>query len=241
MKATLSIEDRNFYNHFGFDLKAIARASIVNIQHMSKVQGAGTITQQLARNLYLTHDKTWMRKIKETLFAVQMETQLSKDEILEQYLNQIYYGHSTYGIQTASRLYFNKDAKDLTLAESALIAGIPKGPKYYSPYLNKQNALDRQKIVLETMVRDGFITQEEADKASQEHLTFQPQKERKPSEAPYFRDYVRKIATEKLGITEDQFDEGGIKVYTTLDLRAQKIAEEAVSKQLLGTGELQAA
>ena len=185
-KATLAVEDQHFYDHFGVDVKAVARAAIVNVQAMAKVQGAGTITQQLARNLYLTHDRTWTRKIKETVYAVQMEMQLSKDEILTNYLNQIYYGHSTYGIETASELFFGKHASELTLAESAMIAGVPKGPRYYSPYYDLQNAMDRQKIVLQTMVHSGFITQSAADAAGKEKLTIQPLTKKKACRSPLF-------------------------------------------------------
>lgn len=232
VNATLAIEDRHFYDHMGVDFKAVARAALVNLQHMSKVQGAGTITQQLARNLYLNHDRTWTRKIKETVLAFQMEMQESKDDILAQYLNQIYYGHSTYGIEAAAEMFFGKNAKDLTLGESALLAGVPKGPRYYSPYYNMENALDRQKLVLQTMVECGFITQDESDKAAAEKLEFKPLTGKKQAVAPYFRDYVRQLAIDQLGIPEEQFDEGGIKIYTTLDLKAQQLAEEAVTKRL---------
>jgi 1A family penicillin-binding protein len=241
IQATLAIEDRNFYHHYGFDIRGIARAAVVNLQHMSKVQGAGTITQQLARNLYLSHERTWSRKIKETYYAVQMELQMSKDHILEEYLNQIYYGHSTYGIQAAAKLFFGKDAKDLTLAESAMLAGIPKGPRYYSPYYDAKNAKERQGTVLQTMVASGAITQQEADRASKEKLTILPLEKKKPAIAGYFRDYVRNVATEQLGISEDQFEETGLKIYTTLDINAQKVAEEVVSAQLSKFNEMQAA
>ncbi|MEW9699235.1 transglycosylase domain-containing protein [Paenibacillus sp. SI8] len=239
--ATLAVEDQHFYDHFGVDVKAVARAAVVNIQAMAKVQGAGTITQQLARNLYLNHDRTWSRKIKETVYAIQMEMQLSKDEILADYLNQIYYGHSTYGIETASELFFGKHASELSLAESAMIAGVPKGPRYYSPYYDLNNAMDRQKIVLQTMVRSGFITQAAADAAAKEKLTIQPLMKKKPASAPYFRDYIRMLATDKLGIPEDQLDEGGIKIFTTLDMNAQKVAEDVITKQLVDKPDIQAA
>ncbi|MVP02537.1 transglycosylase domain-containing protein [Paenibacillus lutrae] len=241
VKATLAIEDQNFYNHPGFDVKSIARAAVVNLKNMSKVQGAGTITQQLARNLYLNHDRTWTRKIKETVYAVQMEMQLDKDQILESYLNQIYYGHSTYGIEAASQLFFGKHAKDLTLAESALLVGVPKGPKYYSPYYNMENALDRKNVVLKTMVNEGFVTQQEADAAAAQKLDIKPLAEKKPSPAPYFRDYIKNQAIQKLGITEEQFEQGGHNIYTTLDLQAQKIAEQQVSKHIPKDSELQGA
>ena len=163
-----------------------------------------------------------------------MEMQLSKDEILANYLNQIYYGHSTYGIETASELFFGKHASELTLAESAMIAGVPKGPRYYSPYYDLKNAMDRQKVVLQTMVRSGFITQSAADAAGKEKLTIQPLTKKKPAAAPYFRDYVRALATEKLGIPEEQFDQGGIRIYTTLDKNAQQIAENVITQAANG-------
>ncbi|MFD0679924.1 MULTISPECIES: transglycosylase domain-containing protein [unclassified Paenibacillus] len=241
IQATLAIEDRNFYHHYGFDMRGIVRAAVVNLQHMSKVQGAGTITQQLARNLYLSHERTWTRKLKETYYAVQMELQMSKDQILEEYLNQIYYGHSTYGIQAAAKLFFGKDAKELSLAESAMLAGIPKGPRYYSPYYDAKNAKERQGTVLQTMVVSGSITQQEADKASKEKLTILPLEKKKPAIGGYFRDYVRSIAIGQLGISEDQFEEQGLKIYTTLDINAQKVAEEVVTDQLSKFTEMQAA
>lgn len=239
--ATLSVEDRNFYHHLGIDPKGLARAVVTDIKTMSMEQGASTITQQLARNLYLNQDRTWSRKLKEAFYALHLEMRLSKDQILEQYLNQIYFGHSTYGVQAASQMFFGKDAKDLTLAESALLAGIPKGPKYYSPYLSMQNAKDRQKLVLQAMVDQGHITREQADAAAKEPLTILPLKKNEPSEAPYFQDYVRTYAVERLGIPEDLFDAGGLRITTTLDLRMQKIAEEAVAKQMTDDSELQAA
>ncbi|MEV3048098.1 penicillin-binding protein 1A [Paenibacillus larvae] len=239
--ATLSIEDQHFYDHMGVDPKAIARAVIVNIKHMSKVQGGGTITQQLARNLYLSHEKTWTRKIKESVYAVQMELHMSKEEILEKYLNQIYYGHGAYGAEAAAQMYFGKHAKDLTLAESALLAGIPKGPKYYSPYADMKNATERQKVVLSTMVNTGSITQEEADKAKEEHISIRPQEENEANPAPYFRDYIKSIAMEKLDMPEEEFELGGFKIYTTLDTKAQKAAEDVIAKNLGKNGDLQTA
>lgn len=241
VKAVLAIEDHRFYDHYGIDPQGVARAVVTDIRTMSIDQGASTITQQLARNLYLNQDRTWSRKIKEALYTIQLEMQLSKNEILEQYLNQIYFGHSTYGIQAASRMFLGKDAKDLTLAESALLAGIPKGPKFYSPYLNMQNAKDRQKLILDAMARFGDITEAQAEEAYKEPIAIVPQQTEQPAVAPYFRDYVRQVATEQLGISEAAFDSGGIKVYTTLDLEAQKAAEEAIDKQLPKDSELQAA
>jgi 1A family penicillin-binding protein len=241
VQATLATEDKRFYSHFGVDPKGIMRAVFVNLQHFSKIQGAGTITQQLARNLYLTHERTWTRKIKESIYAIQLELQWSKDQILEQYLNQIYFGHSTYGIESASQMFFGKSSKDLTLAESALLIGVPKGPRYYSPYYDKESSLARQKTVLALMVTAGYISQTEADQATRENLYIKPLEARKPPTAPYFRDYIRTVAIDKLGLPEALFDGGGVRIYTTLDLRAQQIAENVVKDNLKDKGELQSA
>ncbi|WP_010278496.1 transglycosylase domain-containing protein [Paenibacillus senegalensis] len=241
IQAVLAIEDERFYQHFGIDPRGVARSALVNLKSMSKQQGSSTITMQLARNLFLNHDRTWSRKIKESIYALQLELQLSKDQILEQYLNQIYYGHSTYGIQAASQLFFGKDASELTLAESALLAGVPKGPRYYSPFWDMDNSLQRQKLVLNAMVRQNLITQEEADQAAKETLVFQEANRDSDSEAPYFQDYVRRFVSQELGLSEPSFETGGIRIYTTLDLRAQKIAEEAMAKHLDAESELQGA
>ncbi|WP_134683374.1 transglycosylase domain-containing protein [Brevibacillus migulae] len=231
VQATISVEDRKFYEHYGFDLKRLAMAIYVDIKHLDKVQGASTITQQLARSLYLTNDKTWERKIREALLTIQLELNYSKDEILEMYLNQIYYGHSAYGAQAAAKTYFGKDAKDLTLAESALIAGVPKGPTYYSPYVDWEKAKNRQKIILDAMQREGFITAEQAEQAYKEEIKLQKKEAQKgPDVAPYFRDYIATLVTQKYGISEEMFVRGGLKIYTTLDHNMQKKAEEAVAK-----------
>lgn len=241
--ATLAIEDKRFYDHGGLDLRGIARAAVVNVQHMNLLQGASTLTQQLARNLYLTQDRTWSRKIKEAMYAMQLEMQLSKDQIMEMYLNDAtYYGNSAYGVQAAAKLFFGKDVSELSLAECALIAGVPKGPRYYSPYFNMDNAIERQQLILSEMANQGYITEQQAEEAKRAKLDIRPP-EKKSSlvQAPYFRDYVRQVAINQLGIDEREFDEGGIRIYTTLDLSMQKAAEAAVAKQLEGAGELQAA
>ncbi|RKN85730.1 transglycosylase domain-containing protein [Paenibacillus ginsengarvi] len=242
IEATLAIEDKRFYDHVGVDLRGIARAAVVNVQQGSRVQGASTLTQQLARNLYLTQDRTWSRKIKEAVYAVQLEMQLSKDQIMEKYLNEAtYYGNSAYGVQAAAKLFFGKDVSELTLAESAMIAGVPKGPRYYSPYFDMDNALARQQLILTEMANQGYITQQEADAAKREKLDIRPpEKKSLVVQAPYFRDYVRQVAITQLGIEEREFDEGGIRIYTTLDLSMQQAAEDAVAAQLEGAGELQA-
>lgn len=242
IQATVAIEDRGFYNHFGFDLKGMARATLVNLEHLRAKQGASTLTQQLARNLYLSHERTWTRKFKEAMYTLQLEMNYTKDEIMELYLNQIYYGHGAYGIEAASKLYFGKSSKDLSLAESSMLAGVPKGPKYYSPYRDMKNAKDRQKNILQAMIECGYITKSQADQAYNEMLSFKPLQTTKENEiAPYFRDYVRNIIVDKLGFEESLLEQGGIKVFTTLDLHAQKAAEQAIAKNIRPNSELQAA
>ena len=179
IEATLAIEDHRFYKHGGFDLKGMARAAIVNLESGRARQGASTITQQLARNLYLTHERTWARKLKEAAYTAKLEMNYSKNEILSMYLNGIYYGHGAYGIQKAAGMYFGKNASQLTLAESAMLAGIPKGPKYYSPYMDMDNAVHRQRLILKAMQEGGYITPAQAEQARGEKLALKPLKPRR--------------------------------------------------------------
>ena len=242
VKATVAIEDRRFYEHAGVDLHGLARAAWVDMRHMSKEQGASTLTQQLARNLYLSHERTWTRKLKEAWYAARLEQTYSKDEIIELYLNQIYYGHGAYGAEAAARLYFNKPAKQLTIAESALLAGIPKGPRYYSPHLHPADAKARRQQVLEALAATRQITAQQAEKANAKPLGVRPLPEEQTGAAPYFVDYVKKVAVDKLGIDERLINEGGLRIMTTLDARVQKQAEDAVKQGLPGgDSELQAA
>lgn len=239
--ATLATEDRKFYSHWGIDMKGVARAMLVNIEHMSKQQGASTLTQQLARNLYLSHERTWTRKLKEAFYALQMEMKYSKEEILTMYLNTIYYGHGAYGIESAANLYFGKHAKQLSLAESAMIAGIPRGPSYYSPWSNMKNAKDRQKVVLRNMTETGVISAAQAEAAYNETLQLRTSEQRDDTTvAAYYRDYVRKELL-SLGLSAEEIDTGGLLIYTTLDLNAQQAAEVAVEKHIPAEGDLQAA
>ncbi|MGD8190396.1 transglycosylase domain-containing protein [Brevibacillus ginsengisoli] len=233
VQATIAIEDRSFYSHLGFDFKRLGMAAYTDIVNMSKAQGASTITQQLARNLYLSHDKTWERKLKEALLTVQLELNYSKEEILELYMNQIYYGYSAYGAEAAAQTYFGKSAKDLTLAESSMLASVPKGPTYYNPFDHYDNAKKRQKIVLDSMQKMGFISADQANQALTEKLVFQSREQLKsPATAPYFRDYISSLIKDKYGIEEDLFAKGGLKIYTTLDYDMQKKAEEIIAKEL---------
>lgn len=242
IQATLAVEDRKFYSHVGFDLKGMGRAVLANLQAGGRTQGASTLTQQLARNLYLTHEKTWTRKSKEALYTLQLEMKYSKDEILNMYLNEIYYGHGAYGIEAAARMYFGKPAAELDLAESALLAGVPKGPTYYSPYTHLDSAVKRQGIVLSAMVDVGDITEAQADAAAKEKLNFKPQGQKDTTvAAPYFRDYVRSLVIDQLHISSDELDQGGLNVYTTLDPDMQQAAEEAVDQGMDHTSELETA
>ncbi|MNO46778.1 Penicillin-binding protein 2D [compost metagenome] len=242
IQATLAVEDRKFYNHSGFDIKGMGRAVLANLESGDRAQGASTLTQQLARNLYLSHEKTWTRKAKEALYTMQLEMKYSKDEILNMYLNQIYYGHGAYGIEAASQMYFGKAAADLDLAESAILAGIPKGPTYYSPYTHMDNAKKRQRIILAAMTEMGDITEAQAAAARLENLSFKPQGEKNTIvAAPYFRDYVRSLAIDSLHISSEELDQGGLNVYTTLDPDMQQAAEDAVDKGMDPSSDLETA
>ncbi|WP_379137548.1 transglycosylase domain-containing protein [Paenibacillus sp. sgz500958] len=242
IQATLAVEDRKFYEHSGFDLTGMARAVLVNLEEGSRAQGGSTLTQQLARNLYLTHEKTWTRKAKEAMYTLQLEMKYSKDDILRMYLNEIYYGHGAYGIEAASQMYFGKSASQLDLAESALLAGIPKGPTYYSPYSHIENAKKRQQLILSVMAELGKITKIEAEQASHEVLALKAQGEKDTTvSAPYFRDYVRNQVMKLLNITADELDQGGLSIYTTLDPDIQRAAENAVHDGMDAEDELETA
>ncbi|HHX87482.1 MAG TPA: PBP1A family penicillin-binding protein [Firmicutes bacterium] len=228
IQATLAIEDRHFYQHLGFDLSGLGRALVNNLKQKRFSQGGSTITQQLAKNIYLTNDRTLVRKIKEAAYTVHLEHYYKKDEILERYLNTIYYGHSAYGIEAAARTYFNKSASELSLAEAALLAGIPKGPLYYSPLINPSAAVNRQTSVLQAMVSEGYITESEKQAALEEVLVFrQPEPEEQPS---YFVEYIINVELAKLfnGDITDIYRRG-LEIYTTLDLNIQQAAEQTIS------------
>jgi penicillin-binding protein 2D len=238
--ATLVIEDKNFYEHHGFDLKRIAGAAIADIKAMAKVQGASTISQQYARNLFLTHDKTWTRKLNEALYTYRIEMNYSKEKILEGYMNTIYYGHGAYGIQAASQFYFGKDANELTLAESALLAGIPKGPSHYSPLSSYEKSKSRQEIILNTMVKEQKITKDKAEKAKRAELKIIGEHEHQHIKmAPYFQDVVKHQLQTQLGLDEKTIELGGLKVYTTLNPKHQKVAEKVISEEMDPESEVQ--
>jgi penicillin-binding protein 2D len=241
-EATLAIEDRRFYNHFGFDFKRIAAAALTDIKQMRMAEGASTITQQYARNLYLSHDKTWKRKVHEALYALRLEIFYNKDEILEGYLNTIYYGHGAYGIEAASRQYFNKNAEDLNLTEAAMLAGVPKGPSYYSPLNNEERAESRQQQILAEMERNGYITSSEKRDAVETSIVYSEEEESGSRElAPYFQDQVLTEAAKLLGIDRESVQTGGYHIHTTLIEDHQKILEEQVRRNIPADDEIQVA
>ena len=228
IEATISTEDKHFYKHIGFDYLRISKAIINNIIKGDKSEGASTISQQYARNLFLNFEKTWKRKIDEALLATELEVHYTKDEILEGYLNTINYG-GVYGIEAASKYYFDKSAKDLTLEEASMLAGIPKSPNNYSPVKNYSKAKERQKIVLKLMKDNKKITEEEYNTAINKNLQIIGKKEKNNiTSINYFRDSVLEEIKKLTNIPEEITKTGGLKIYTTLDIEAQEDLEKAV-------------
>lgn len=238
--ATISIEDKNFYHHSGFDYKRIAGAALADLKAFGKVQGASTITQQYARNLFLEYDKTWARKMLEAFYTIRLEMNYSKKEILEGYLNTIYYGNGAYGIQAASHYYFGKNASDLSLAEASMLAGIPKGPGLYSPLISLENAKKRQRLILHSMVDNDYIQKKTAELAFQKPLTFvgkHPHQQEKV--APYFQDAVKNALKNQLQLDDRTIALGGLKVFTTLNLKQQEVAERQIHKVISSGSDIQ--
>ncbi len=229
-KAITAIEDKNFYHHSGFDISALARSIIKNIMAGHIVQGASTITQQLARILFLSQEKTFDRKFKELILAYRLEKTIPKNKILEMYLNNVYLGEGAYGVEAASEMYFNKKAKELTLAQCALIAGLPQAPSVYSPYQNMKLALKRRTKVLKRMVEEGFITANQAIEANDSKIILNDEARRSIlRKAPYFIDFAMRELKEKAGLTEEEVIHGGYKIYTTLNYEMQKAAEKSIT------------
>lgn len=226
--ATLVAEDRGFYSHAGIKLTSIVRAVISNVLRGGRGQGGSTITQQLIKNAFLSTEKTYTRKIKEAILAWQIERKFSKDEILEMYFNEIPYGSTYYGIEAAAQGYFGKSAKDLTIAQAALLSSIPKAATYYSPYGPNRDALiGRQHFIIRAMEDEGYITHDEAEAALVEELNFLPPNT--SITAPHFVFYVRDLLSQKYG--ERALEQGGLTVITTIDLFKQKIAEDIISER----------
>ena len=229
----VSIEDKNFYNHKGFDYLRIAKAMLVNLKSKKLKEGASTISQQYIKNLYLTFDKTWERKIQEALLTLELETHYSKDEILEGYLNTIDFGAGNYGIKEASKYYFNKEPKDLSLAEASIIVGIPKNPSYYNPVTSYENAKKRQKNVLISMVKNKYISKDEMNEAINEPLNFYAKNDKvELSSIYYYRDAVLKELSNIKEIPSSLLDMEGLKIYTNLDKDVQKNLENNIDKEM---------
>jgi len=227
--AILSIEDRRFYSHWGIDPIRLMGALIQDVIARRAEQGGSTITQQLARNLFLTHEKTVTRKLKEAVLAVRIEQTYTKDEILEMYFNQIYFGEGAYGIDAASKVYFGKEVPQLTLPECALLAGLPRNPRDYSPRRDPDRALKRRNLVLASMLQNKRISRAQYESASEAPLGVTKTRFN-PREAPYFMEMVRVYLDERYG--SNQLYEGGLKIYTTLDIDLQQAAEEALERRL---------
>jgi len=226
-QATIVAEDKNFEKHSGFSLKSMLRAMFVNFTRQGKIQGGSTITQQLVKNTILTREKSYPRKFKELILAYQLEKHFTKNEILELYLNEIPYGSTLYGIEAASQSYFRKSAKDLDIAEAAVLAGLPQAPTYYSPFGNRQNELlGRQKYILTQMLEQGYINEGEYTEAKTKKIIFKPKIAN--IVAPHFVMYVRELLMAKYG--EKFLEEEGLNIYTTIDLKKQKIAEDIITE-----------
>lgn len=234
--ALIATEDKNFYKHHGYDITGLARSTVQNVLAGHVVQGASTLTQQLARILFLSNERTFDRKIKELVVAARIEKSVSKDKILEMYVNNVYLGSGAYGIEAAAQTYFGKHIGQLKLSELALIAGLPQAPSVYSPFNNMELAVQRRNQVLTRMYKMKYITKEqyESAKEAKVHLTAMPQFYT-TNKAPYFCDYVLK-ELEKLGFDETDISQGGYKVITTLDFDTQDAVNNAILKNLRNYG-----
>ncbi|MHA6151004.1 transglycosylase domain-containing protein [Bacillus subtilis] len=229
-EAFIAVEDKRFYEHHGIDAKSVGRAVYRDILAGGKVEGGSTITQQLAKNIFLTHDKTFLRKTKEVIIAINLERDYSKDKLLEMYLNQLYFGHGVYGIQAASHYYFNKEVKDLTVSEGAVLAAIPKAPSTYSPILHPDKNKERRDTILGMMNDQGYISAKEAVTAQGRTLGLHVKKQ---SETPWFDSYIDlviKEAEDKYSISGEQLLQGGYTIKVPLDSKLQKTAYQVMKE-----------
>ncbi|MBN2720238.1 MAG: PBP1A family penicillin-binding protein, partial [Proteobacteria bacterium] len=225
VQSVIAVEDARFYQHFGLDIKGILRALWKDIRSLEAVEGGSTLTQQLSKVLFLTPEKTMLRKIREAILAVNIERRYSKEEILTLYLNQIYFGEGAYGVEAAAQTYFGKSARDLDLPECAMLAGIPRSPALYSPIAHPDRAAARTKLVLGRLLEEAYISREEYDSAVRTGFSIAPSLPPQDP-APYFTENVRKLLEERFGA--NMIYRGGITVQTTLDLDLQEAAEKAV-------------
>ncbi|TYT76004.1 penicillin-binding protein 1A [Desulfobotulus mexicanus] len=230
VQAFLSAEDSRFFEHRGIDPMAITRALVKGIQAKNITQGGSTITQQVAKNFFLTPERSYARKIREAILAYRIEASLEKEAILHLYLNQIFLGHGAYGVEAAAQNYFGISAKDLSLAQASILAGLPQAPSRYSPFRHPERARERQLYVLSRMVHDEVISQEEAEKARQEKLEIHPRQNIYIEMAPYYTEHVRQYVLNRYG--EKALYEDGLQIHTALDLSIQRNAEKAIHKGL---------
>src|SRR5579864_3837802 len=222
--ALISTEDKEFEQHWGVDIWRVFGAAWRDIILDSRAQGASTLTMQLARNLFLSPDRNFRRKMQEVMLSIQIERRFTKPQIFTLYANQIYLGHGVYGFEAGANYYFSKRAKELTLEEAALLAGLPKAPNYYSPINNPERSLRRRNLVINNMLEDGKITAAEAQRAKSSPLVLKLQAE--PNDiAPYFVEEIRQYLEKKYGAEE--VHEAGLRVYTGLDLEMQQTAQQA--------------
>ena len=228
-KAVIGLEDVRFYEHHGLDFRRIFVAAVIDVLHGGAVQGASTITQQLARNVFLTKQKTLTRKLSEVIMATQIERKYTKNEILEMYLNQVYWGHNAYGIESASQLYFGKHASDLNLAEAAMVVGLLRGPELFTPYRHMANAKARQNVVLSVMRNHDIITEVEYQQAKATPIVLRGLRTHR-YRSPYFSEYVVRQLEEMYG--RDTVYSAGLKVYTTLDYQLDTYAHEIITQTL---------
>ena len=232
VNATISIEDKNFYYHIGFDYLRILKALYINVKNGETKQGASTITQQYAKNLYLDFDKTWERKIDEAWLTIQLESTYTKEDILEGYLNSINYG-GVFGIENASYYYFGISASELSLAQATILAGIPKSPSNYSPITNLENAKKRQLLILDAMIENKYISESEKEEALKEELTYIGKlRSNESSTIMYYQDAVMKELESIDDIPDSLIETGGLKIYTNLDINLQKELENNFNKHM---------
>ncbi|MFX3640648.1 MAG: transglycosylase domain-containing protein [Candidatus Pristimantibacillus sp.] len=228
VNAIVAVEDKRYFEHKGMDLRAVGRAFITNLTSGGTVQGGSTITQQLAKNVFLSHERTWTRKWNEVLLAKKIEDHYSKTDIITMYLNQIYYGEGAWGIQRASQTYFGKNASELTIAESALLAGLVKAPSTLTPYKNPDKAKERRNVVLQLMKEQGVITDDVYNEAIVEPISILQTKPNRMDKLryPYYVDQIIREATVKYGFTDNEVLHGGLHIYTALDIEMQQAAEK---------------
>lgn len=240
INAVISVEDKGFYKHQGFDYLRIAKAMLNNIKNKTIVEGASTISQQYIKNMYLEFDKSWKRKFEEAFLTLKLEMHYDKNEILEGYLNTINYGQGNYGIENASKYYFNKSSKDLTLEEAIMLAGIPKSPSNYNPVTNYDKCIKRAKVVAQTMVKNKYLTEEEYNNLFKDKIEiYGKSTENNLQMLMYYQEGVLQ-ELDKIGIPDNLIKTGGLKIYTSLDLEKQKYLEESILNNL-NVDELQVA